>query len=208
MSLRHAILGVVSAKPMTGYDLAQLFRGSVLYGWAAGQPQIYTELHKMADEGLLSAHSTPRGRSQKHLYDITADGADELRRWVDEPTPYAPEKDPARLRSLFLDLSAPQAGRALFERHVAHYAALADQIEAMIEEVRTQPTPLIAARVARRPKREHAAIVAIRIMALEAKLAHARTEITWAERGLRVLDALESQTQPLANAPARRRRTL
>jgi PadR family transcriptional regulator AphA len=195
LSLRHAILGVLSAKPMTGYELAQLFNRSVLFAWAAGQPQIYGELHKMAGEGLLSSTSEPRGRSQKHVYDITPTGTDELRRWVDEAMVYSAEKDPARLRSLFLDLGAPRAGRALFERHIAHYEALSVQIEAMIDDVRKQPKPLIQARLARRPKREHAPLVEIRLMALEAKLSHARTEIAWAKRGLRILAALEPKTE-------------
>lgn len=187
MSLRHAILGAVSAKPMSGYALSQLFKNSVLYAWAAGQPQIYTELHKMTGDGLVDAIDAPRGRGQKRLYEITPRGSDELSRWVLDRAAYPPEKDPARLRSLFLDLSDPGACRPLFEHHIAHYEAQVARIEALTEAVRTQPTPLIQARLAKRPRHEHQAIIDIRLMALEAQLEHAHTELRWAERGLRVL---------------------
>ena len=47
MSLRYALLAVLTAQPMTGYDLARTFHASVGHVWNAPNSQIYPELHRM-----------------------------------------------------------------------------------------------------------------------------------------------------------------
>ena len=91
MSLRHAILGV-PRPPLTGYDLVQYMHDSVGYVWSAPKSQIYPELRKMEEHGLVSATVAPRGQhAQKRIYAITDEGTVELsagRRigWSTHPT--------------------------------------------------------------------------------------------------------------------------
>ena len=61
MSLRAALLALLSAGPLTGYDAAKHFAVSVGHVWNAPDSQIYPELRKMAAEGLLDAHPVPWG---------------------------------------------------------------------------------------------------------------------------------------------------
>ena len=44
MRLRHAILGLLSHQPQSGYDLNRAFTSSVVYFWYADQSQIYRTL--------------------------------------------------------------------------------------------------------------------------------------------------------------------
>jgi PadR family transcriptional regulator, regulatory protein AphA len=85
MSLRHALLGLVREGPASGYDLLQIFKVSLHNTWPATQSQVYTELTKLADAGLLAvtAHG-PRGRKE---YTITDEGLAELQRWLRETQP-------------------------------------------------------------------------------------------------------------------------
>ena len=53
MSLKHAILGFLSFKPLSGYDLKKAFDNSVRHFWPANQSQIYRTLSQMTDEGLV-----------------------------------------------------------------------------------------------------------------------------------------------------------
>ncbi len=53
MSLKHAILGFLSFKPLSGYDLKKAFDKSVHHFWPANQSQIYRTLSQMTDEGLI-----------------------------------------------------------------------------------------------------------------------------------------------------------
>ena len=53
-TLRYAILGLVDRKPTTGYDIAKEFKERELSNfWSARHSQIYPELRKLTEEGLL-----------------------------------------------------------------------------------------------------------------------------------------------------------
>ena len=61
MSLRYALLAVLTARPMTGYDLARTFHASVGHVWNAPNSQIYPELHRMENDGLIAGEDVPWG---------------------------------------------------------------------------------------------------------------------------------------------------
>ncbi len=81
MSLRHALLGLIDAEPSSGYDLTRRFaRGIGNYAWSAKHSQIYPELKKLTDEGLIEV--TEVGARGRKTYAICAAGRGELRRWL------------------------------------------------------------------------------------------------------------------------------
>jgi hypothetical protein len=47
MCLKHAILGILSFSPMTGYDLKKAFDRSVRHFWPVNQSQIYRTLAEL-----------------------------------------------------------------------------------------------------------------------------------------------------------------
>jgi len=68
VSLRHAALGLLSRGPASGYDLLKLFEASMANVWPATQSQLYGELNKLADAGLIEvAQVGPRGRKEYAL---------------------------------------------------------------------------------------------------------------------------------------------
>ena len=82
---RHALLGLLHEGPASGYDLMQIFKLSLHNTWPATQGQVYTELGKLADAGLLSVRANgSRGRKE---YTLTDAGLAELRRWLLETEP-------------------------------------------------------------------------------------------------------------------------
>ncbi|MCP4130757.1 MAG: PadR family transcriptional regulator [bacterium] len=80
---RYAILGMVSHAPMTGYDIKKRIENSIGYFWNAGFGQIYPELRKLEDQGLItkSEESSDKGPNRK-VYTITETGQEELRDWL------------------------------------------------------------------------------------------------------------------------------
>ena len=79
MSLRHAVLGLLADRTASGYDLMKLFDVSLANVWPATQSQLYSELGKLAEAGLIDVSAEgPRGRKE---YTITEKGRAELRRW-------------------------------------------------------------------------------------------------------------------------------
>lgn len=100
MSLRYALLGMLADEPASGYDLLQRFKNSLAEVWPATQSQIYTELTKLADTGLISvADAGARGRKE---YTITDDGLAQLRHWLTQTTPKRVARNEMLMRVFFL----------------------------------------------------------------------------------------------------------
>lgn len=91
MSLPHALLTALCEKAGSGLDLARRFDKSFGFFWSATHQQIYRELGRLEDQGLIQSETVPSARGQKKIYQLLPPGYDELKRWVpleDEPTPY------------------------------------------------------------------------------------------------------------------------
>ncbi|MEU0931401.1 PadR family transcriptional regulator [Streptomyces malaysiensis] len=113
MSLRHAVLGLLSEEPGSGWDLMQKFDISLRHAWTATQSQVYGELAKLADTGLITvAEEGPRGRK---VYEITEEGRVELRRWMIDVAP-RPRRDDLILRVFFLNAVSPEEARTFLSR--------------------------------------------------------------------------------------------
>lgn len=91
MSIRYAILGLLSWQPLTGYDLKQIFRDSATMYWSGSSNQIYRTLVTLHEEGLVTRETVDQdsGPSRK-IYTITGTGRAELRTWLLSP-PEVPE---------------------------------------------------------------------------------------------------------------------
>jgi DNA-binding PadR family transcriptional regulator len=81
-----AVLGLLAAAgERSGYDLAKLAGRGLVYVWTPSQSQIYKVLPHLAAAGLATAREIEqRGRPDKALYQITTEGLDVLRAWLDE----------------------------------------------------------------------------------------------------------------------------
>jgi DNA-binding PadR family transcriptional regulator len=93
MALEHAILVALSERPGSGYELARRFDRSIGYFWNASHQQVYRVLGRMDEAGwLVSTAVEQDGRPDKKIYEVSADGASELARWLALPT----EPEPIR----------------------------------------------------------------------------------------------------------------
>jgi PadR family transcriptional regulator AphA len=109
MSLRHALLGLLVDRTASGYDLLKLFDTSLANVWPATQSQVYSELNKLADNGLIAVVAEgPRGRKQ---YVITDDGRAELEHWLTETEPQRHIRSEVLLRVFFLGVISRDQAR-------------------------------------------------------------------------------------------------
>lgn len=192
MSLRHALLAMLAAEPMTGYELTKYFDGSVAYLWSAPHSQIYPELRRMERDGLVDVTVAPRGQhAEKRIYSINEAGLQELQKWAREPTPYQPERDPYRLKAAHFEQSTYEAARLQLQEHLNHFARALQSWKQLVDDLEARRVPLLQERLAPRPEQEHEAIVAFRRFAFRGQVAKARAEIQWAKEGLALLDELE-----------------
>jgi DNA-binding PadR family transcriptional regulator len=134
MSLRHALLGALADRPRTGYALLKHFEQSLAYAWPASHSQIYPELARLLDEGLIEqTASGPRG---SRTYALTGAGLSEVRRWLRETEPDRRVRSDAALRTFFLWLLEPEEARAHLERERGYWVERLTELERIRGEPR------------------------------------------------------------------------
>jgi len=118
MSIEYAILGLLSLRPLTGYDIKKMFEGSTVLYWSGNNNQIYTTLIKLHEKELISREiEIQEDRPPRKIYSITARGTAELKSWL------LSEPEPPQLRHSFLiqlawaDQLSPDALDALLEKY-------------------------------------------------------------------------------------------
>ncbi|MBT2499304.1 PadR family transcriptional regulator [Agromyces sp. ISL-38] len=192
MSLRSALLALLSSGPMTGYDVVKQFSSSVGHVWHAPDSQIYPELRRMHSEGLLSSRPVPWGSrgATKTEYSITPDGERALRRWQDEPEGYVRERDAAHLRAAYFEWAAPGAAATQLRAHIEHFRDQRAQALEQIAAIENRTSPTLARRLAANPEDQWERISQFKLFAYEGQVARAEQEIAWAKRGLRLLEEL------------------
>jgi DNA-binding PadR family transcriptional regulator len=199
VSLRHALLALLDAQPMTGYSLAKQFDQSVAYVWHAPHSQIYPELRRLEGEGLISGRAEARGaRGTKRTYDITAAGRDELRRWVEEVAPLQRERDSAYLKATYFEFGSFASARRQFQAHLVHHEQQQHQWEAHVAQLENRDTELLKLRFSSWPEHMHDAVVGYKVHVYRGLIARARNEVEWATAGLALVDRLEAGSAEVA----------
>jgi DNA-binding PadR family transcriptional regulator len=85
-SLEYILLGLLTLKPATGYDLKKTMDMSVRYISSVALSQIYPTLKQMAEDGLVTFEVVDRpGKTDLKIYTITPAGEQVFRRWLAEP---------------------------------------------------------------------------------------------------------------------------
>ncbi len=83
MNVKYAILGFLSWRPSTGYDLKKMFVDSTFIYWSGNNNQIYKALVELHREGLVTNEVQHQDKSpSRKIYTITGKGLSELRRWT------------------------------------------------------------------------------------------------------------------------------
>ncbi|TDD68025.1 PadR family transcriptional regulator [Actinomadura darangshiensis] len=134
MSLRHAVLGLIAEMDgASGYDLLKRFEISLGNVWPARQSQLYGELGKLDDAGLIEvAEEGPRGRK---AYRITESGRAELHRWMVTVPAKPNRRDEGLLRVFFLGLLEPGEARHYLRGHAEGLGAYLDELSALEKDI-------------------------------------------------------------------------
>ncbi|OBI14173.1 MULTISPECIES: PadR family transcriptional regulator [unclassified Mycobacterium] len=86
MSLRDAVLAALLEGESSGYDLAKDFGASVANFWMATPQQLYRELDRLAEQGLIQARLVQQERRpNKRLFSLTDAGRDAIREFTGKP---------------------------------------------------------------------------------------------------------------------------
>ncbi|MCP9976065.1 PadR family transcriptional regulator [Streptomyces somaliensis] len=179
MSLPHAILTALLEKPSSGLELTRRFDRSIGYFWSATHQQIYRELGKLEQAGLIRALPAPAtpARGQRKEYEVLPAGRAELADWTRRA------EDPKPIRSaLLLRLRAAA---------VVGTEGVADELRRHLELHRTQLDEYLEMERRQFPPERDAEADRLRRLVLRGGIELERFWVAWLTEALEDLGALD-----------------
>jgi DNA-binding PadR family transcriptional regulator len=126
--------------PASGYDLLQTFNGSLANVWPATQSQLYGELGKLAEAGLVTV--TEEGARRRKEYALTEAGLAELRHWLVDVEPTAVRRSDLLLRVFFLGIVDKEQAEEFLRKREAAAIEYHNSLLATREEIAPQTVDL------------------------------------------------------------------
>jgi DNA-binding PadR family transcriptional regulator len=81
----YAVLGLLSIKPWSSYELTQQMDRSLGRIWPRAVSKLYEEPKKLLDHGFARASTERNGQRTRTVYAITANGRRALAHWLQQP---------------------------------------------------------------------------------------------------------------------------
>jgi DNA-binding PadR family transcriptional regulator len=100
----RVILGLIAFGKRTGYDIKTFVDKTTRYFWAASYGQIYPELKRLEDQGLVRGRPEPSGGRARTVYELTGAGEGALHDWLEsDDEPLYELRDEGMLKLFFSD---------------------------------------------------------------------------------------------------------
>lgn len=138
MSLKHGLLGLLTLRKSSGYDLSKLFQESLSYFWVANQSQIYRELDKMEEIGWVASSKVEQNaRPNKRVYAITKEGNAELIRYLkdDSAEELGVVRNPLLMKLFFSSLVDREHAIKLLENYRNLCEEQMEEVKAQVAEI-------------------------------------------------------------------------
>jgi DNA-binding PadR family transcriptional regulator len=148
----YVILGMVSREPRSGYEIKALVDNTTRFFWAASYGQIYPELRKLSEAGLVEGVDSPRGERKRTLYAITAGGEKALKEWLRQPPETFEMREEGLLKLFFAGVLEPAdaaetlRGMGAYRRQLAERLRALEPVAKEKDEEKEDPFPLMVLR--------------------------------------------------------------
>jgi PadR family transcriptional regulator AphA len=133
----YVILGMLSWRPMSGYEMKSLVDTSTRFFWAASYGQIYPELRKLSAAGLIDGKSDPRGGRRRNVYRLTPAGRRELEAWLEVDADVFELRDEGLLKLFFAEAAGTGAAVAALDAKRREH----ERVLARLEEIEATGRP-------------------------------------------------------------------
>lgn len=111
-TLSYSVLGMLSLRPMSAYELVGGYGRSLGHLMRRSEAAIYAEPRRLETDGLVSHADVQRGRRVVPIYAITDAGRDVLRSWLQSPTAFPQMDAEPAMRVVFADPHEAETLRA------------------------------------------------------------------------------------------------
>jgi DNA-binding PadR family transcriptional regulator len=129
------ILGMLAARPRTGYEIKQLVDTSARFFWAASYGQIYPELKRLERAGLIAGDDSSQGGRQRTTFKLTAEGRRAAREWIRKPPEVLEARDEGLLKLFFAGSIDGTRGAEIARERAAESRAKAAELRAIAEHI-------------------------------------------------------------------------
>jgi PadR family transcriptional regulator, regulatory protein AphA len=131
----YVILGMVSREARSGYEIKAAVDGSTRFFWAASYGQIYPELKRLSEAGLVEGVDAPTGDRKRTVYAITAEGTMALKEWLRQPPQTAEMREEGLLKLFFSGVLDPDEAAGTLRAMRERRQDLAAQLRALESNV-------------------------------------------------------------------------
>jgi PadR family transcriptional regulator AphA len=146
----YVILGMVSREPRSGYEIKAVVDNTTRFFWTASYGQIYPELKRLSEAGLVEGVDASRGDRKRTVYALTADGEAELKDWLRQPPETSEMREEGLLKLFFSGVlpagEAVETLHAMRERRLELTERLRDMEPKKLEKKQEDPFPLMVLR--------------------------------------------------------------
>ena len=129
------ILGMLAAKPRSGYEIKQLVDKSARFFWAASYGQIYPELKKLEEANLIAGTDAPQGSRPRTVFKLTAEGRRAARAWIESEPQTFELRDEGLLKLFFAHSIEPQRAAEIARERAAVARQQATELRAIWDAV-------------------------------------------------------------------------
>jgi DNA-binding PadR family transcriptional regulator len=137
----YVILGMIRGAPKSGYEIKAVVDQTTRFFWAASYGQIYPELKRLSEAGLVAGVDTPTGGRKRTVYEITADGEEELKAWLRQPPGTFEMRDEGLLKLFFANALPAEEAVEILRVMRNHRRSVHDQLVAMEPMAASRPDP-------------------------------------------------------------------
>lgn len=127
----HAILGLLSLRPWTTYELAKQVQRSLGWFWPRAERKLYDEPKRLVAAGLAKSKEAMTGARPRTVYTVTRRGRNALRQWLGE-APAPPTLEFEGMVKVFF------ADGGTLEQLRATLTSIAETAEARLDELQTK----------------------------------------------------------------------
>jgi DNA-binding PadR family transcriptional regulator len=103
------ILGALALGSRTGYDVRALVERATRFFWGASYGQIYPELARLAEQGLIAREAAADGGRRRAVYGLTDEGRRAFAEWLGSREPLLFQfRDEGLLKYFLGDVAPPE----------------------------------------------------------------------------------------------------
>jgi PadR family transcriptional regulator, regulatory protein AphA len=129
------ILGMLAAQPRSGYEIKALVDSSARFFWAASYGQIYPELKRLEQDGLIAGADASQGARQRTVYKLTASGKRAAREWIMRAPQTFELRDEGLLELFFAGAIEPSRTAEIARERAAQARSKAEVLRAVQEQL-------------------------------------------------------------------------